>query len=338
MKRTFFGIIFLAILMVSGCKPVKSEYRKVTGFAQGSDYHITYEDRKGKDYSEEITALLKKFDKSLSIYDSTSIVSRINRNEPDVVVDDWVETVFRKSVEINRISGGAFDITVGPIVQAWGFSTKPVAKHDSAYIDSLLQYVGMDKVNLQNHHVIKTMPGVQLDVNGLAQGYSVDLVCDFFESEGVKNYLVEIGGEVRAKGVNATGNLWKIGIDRPVDGNMQPGDDLEAIVEIKNLSISTSGNYRKFYVENGVKYAHTINPKTGRPARNTLLSATVVANDCITADALATSFMVHGVDESKEMLKTLPGIEALFIYSGLNGEYKTYCTEGFKKMIIKIAE
>jgi thiamine biosynthesis lipoprotein len=196
----------------------------------------------------------------------------------------------------------------------------------------------MKNVRLENHQIIKAMPGIQLDVNAIAQGFSVDLVCDFFDREGVKNYLVEIGGEVRAKGINATGKNWRIGIDKPVDGNMVAGQELEAIVEISNKAISTSGNYRKFYVEKGVKYAHTINPKTGRPTKNTLLSATVVGDDCITTDALATSFMVHGVEGSKELLKKLPGIEVFFIYSGEKGEYLTFYTEGMKKMILKMAE
>jgi FAD:protein FMN transferase len=338
MKTTYFGIYILVLLVSFGCKPVKYEYKKVSGFAQGSAYHITYENRKEKDYSDDISALLKKFDKSLSIFDSTSIISRINHNEPNVVVDDWFETVFNKSAEINRLSGGAFDITVGPVVKAWGFTTAPVAKHDSSYIDSLLQFVGMKYVKLENQHVIKAIPGVQLDVNALAQGYSVDLVCDFFNQKGIKNYLVEIGGEVRGKGVNASGKPWRIGIDKPIDGSTEPGNDLEAIVEINNLSISTSGNYRKYYIENGVKYSHEINPFTGRPAKNSLLSASVVAEDCITADALATTFMVLGVEKSKQLLQNLKGVDVFFVYNGPNGEYKTFYTPGMEKMIIKIAE
>jgi len=334
MKAKFWSLILIVSITVSNCKPVKSEYKKVLGYAQGTDYHITYEDTKGKDYTNDIIAILKQFDKSLSIYDSTSIISRINRNEPDVKVDNWFETVFNKSAEINRISNGAFDITVGPVVRAWGFSNGPVAKHDSAYIDSLLQFVGMEKVKLENQRVIKSSPGVQLDVNAIAQGFSVDIVCEFLEKEGVKNYLVEIGGEVRGKGVNASGKFWRIGIDKPTDGNMVAGQELEAIVQIENVAIATSGNYRKFFVENGVKYAHTIDPKTGRPAMTTLLSATVVANDCITADALATSFMVHGLNDSKELLKKIPDIEVLFISSGKNGEYNIFYTEGMKKMIM----
>jgi len=308
---------------------------KVSGFAQGTTYHITYENSTNEDYTEAIDSLLKAFNKSCSIYDSTSIISRINDNDPTVEVDDWFVDVFKKSAEVNDVSGGAFDITVGPVVRAWGFSNGPVAKHDTAYIDSLLQYVGMEKVKLEGRKVTKKYPGVKLDVNALAQGYSVDVVCDFFKSKGIKNYLVEIGGEVRGKGINAKDKFWNIGIDKPSDGNMSPGNDLQAIIEINDKALATSGNYRAFYVENGVKYAHTIDPKTGFPARNTLLSTTVICDDCITADAYATTFMVLGVEKSKELLKKLPGIEVYFVYSNTNGDYEIFSSEGMKKMIVE---
>jgi thiamine biosynthesis lipoprotein len=225
---------------------------------------------------------------------------------------------------------------VGPVVRAWGFSTVTVARHDSAYIDSLFQYVGMEKVQLKNRKVIKVSPGVKLDMNGLAQGYSTDIVCDFLDHQGIKNYMVEIGGEVRAKGKNGSGKFWRIGIDKPTDDNQQPGSQLQAIIEIKNKAVSTSGNYRKFYIENGIKYSHTIDPKTGKPAHNTLLSATVVASDCITADALATSFMVLGVEKGKELLQKLKDVEVMLIYSSPLGEYQIFSSKGMEQMVIEM--
>jgi len=332
----FIGLTLVALLLLNACQPKKSEYMRVSGFAQGTTYNITYENSTNVDYSADIDSILKAFDRSLSIYDSTSIITRINDNDPSVEADDWFVEVFKKSAEVNAVSGGAFDITVGPVVKAWGFSNGPIAKHDTAYIDSLLQFVGMEKVKMEGRKVIKKYPGVKLDVNALAQGYSVDVVCDFFKSKGIRNYLVEIGGEVRGKGTNAKNNFWHIGIDKPADGNMDPGQELQAIIEINNKALATSGNYRKFFVENGIKYSHTIDPKTGFPARNTLLSATVVCDDCITADAYATSFMVVGVEKSKEMLQKLPGLEVYFVYSNSNGDYEVYSTEGLKKMIIEI--
>jgi len=331
----FLGLAFGFVLFLAGCQSKKSEYFRISGFAQGTTYSITYENSENEDYSSAIDSILKAFDRSLSIYDSTSIISRVNNDYQNVEVDDWFVDVFNKSAEVNAVSEGAFDITVGPVVKAWGFANGPVAKHDSAHIDSLLQFVGMDKVKLEGRKVVKQFPGVKIDVNAIAQGFSVDVVCDFFENKGIKNYLVEIGGEVRGKGTNAKDILWHIGIDKPLDGNMDPGNDLQAIIEINNKSLATSGNYRKFFVEDGVKYAHTIDPKTGFPARNTLLSATVVCDDCMTADAYATAFMVLGVDKSKELLQKLPGIEVYFVYSDQQGEYEIFFSEGMKKMIFE---
>lgn len=331
----FIGLAFGFALLLAGCQSKKSEYLKISGFAQGTTYSITYENSVNEDYSEAIDSILKAFDRSLSIYDSTSIISRVNNNDPSVEADDWFVDVFNKSAEVAAISGGAFDITVGPVVKAWGFANGPVAKHDTAHIDSLLQYVGMDKVKLEGRKVVKQFPGVKVDVNAIAQGFSVDVVSHFFESKGIENYLVEIGGEVRGKGTNAKNNFWRIGIDKPSDGNMTPGNDLQAIIELKNKSLATSGNYRKFFVEDGVKYGHTINPKTGFPARNTLLSATVVCDDCMTADAFATSFMVLGIEKSKELLPKLNGVEVYFVYSNEQGEYEIFFSEGMKKMIFE---
>jgi thiamine biosynthesis lipoprotein len=331
----FIGLALFVLLFLTACQPKKREYVKISGFAQGTTYNITYENSTNEDYSQDIDSILKAFNRSLSIYDSTSVISRINNNDPTVEADDWFIQVFRKSAEVNASSGGAFDITVGPVCKVWGFGNGPVMKHDTAYIDSLLQFVGMDKVQLEGRKVIKKYPGVKLDVNAIAQGYSTDLVCDFFKSKGLKNYLVEIGGEVRGSGTNAKDQFWHIGIDRPKEDNMMPGSDLQAIVEMNNKALSTSGNYRSFFVEKGVKYAHTIDPKTGFPARNTLLSASVVCDDCMTADAYATTFMVLGVEKSKMLLSKLHGIEVYFVYTNMQGNYEVFFTEGMKAMILE---
>lgn len=331
----FSGLALIFVLLLWGCQDKKSEYLKISGFAQGTTYNITYENSQNAEYNADIDSILKAFDQSLSTYDSTSLISRINSGDPMVEADEWFVEVFKEAVEVNTLSGGAFDITVGPVSRAWGFGNGPVAKHDTAYIDSLLQYVGMDKVKLEGRKVVRQSPGVKIDVNAIAQGYSVDVVCDFFNDRGIKNYLVEIGGEVRGKGTNARGKFWHIGIDRPSDDNRLPGQELQAIIELKNQSLATSGNYRKFFVEEGVKYSHTIDPKTGFPARNTLLSATVVCDDCITADAWATSFMVVGFEKSKELLSQLKGIEVYFVYSNAQGDYEVFFSEGMRKMIVE---
>lgn len=330
----FTGLALFVFLLLNACQTKKSEYLKISGFAQGTSYHITYENSKNEDYTDAIDSILKAFDKSCSMYDSTSIISRINNNDPTVEADNWFIDVFKKSAEVSSLSGGALDITVGPVVRAWGFGNTPVAKHNKAYIDSLLQYVGMDKVRLEGRKVIKKHPGVSLDVNAVAQGYSVDVISKFFEEKGIRNYLVEIGGEVRCKGTNAKDKLWHVGIDKPSDDNIIPGGQVQAIIELDNKSMTTAGNYRKFFVENGVKYGHTINPKTGYPAKNTLLSATVIADDAATADAWDTAFMVLGLEKSIALLKNLQGIEVYFIYSNPKGEYEVYFSEGLKNMIV----
>lgn len=329
------SLVVILLVFLSSCQPKKSEYLKIAGYAQGTSFHITYENSNNENYGDAIDSILKAFDKSCSMYDSTSIISRINNNDPTVEADDWFIDVFKKSAEVNALSDGALDITVGPVVRAWGFGAQPMAKHDRAYIDSLLQYVGMEKVKLAGRKVIKQLPGVSLDVNAVAQGYSVDVLAKFFDQKGIKNYLVEIGGEVRSKGTNAKNMLWRVGIDRPADDNIIPGQQIQAIIELNNKSLTTAGNYRKFFVENGVKYGHTIDPKTGYPAKNTLLSATVVADDAVTADAWDTAFMVLGLEKSKEILTKLKGIEVYFIYSNDKGEYEIYCSDGLKKMIVE---
>ncbi len=311
-----------------------TEYKKIVGYTQGTTYNITYEDRPGRNLKPRIEQLLLRFDLSLSTYDSTSIISKINRNEKNVKLDRFFRRVFNKSDEIYHLTGGAFDITIGPVVSAWGFGPGERSKTDSSYIDSLLQFVGMDKVSIAGGKVVKTHPNVRLNVNAIAQGYSVDIVAEFLERKSITNYLIEIGGELKTKGLNPDGKPWKVGIDKPVDNNFSPGENLQAIVQLNNKSLATSGNYRKFFEKEGVKYAHSINPHTGYPALNRLLSTTVVANDCMTADALATAFMVMGLEKSIFFLSKHLELEAYLVYSDEEGRFKTYITPGMKELIL----
>jgi thiamine biosynthesis lipoprotein len=335
--KFFFQITLLAGFFISSSchTPGKNGvYVKIAGFTQGTTYHITYEMPDTSNLQTQVDSILHAFDLSLSSYDSTSVISKINRNE-DVTVDDLFTRVFIKSDEVFKASGGIFDITVMPLVNAWGFGPGHKEKMDPARIDSLLQFVGMEKVKLVGGKIIKTDPRVQLDVNALAQGYSVDIVCGFLDKLGSDNYMVEIGGEIRAKGLNPSGKVWRIGIDKPEFGNMIPGAELEAVVELKNKSLATSGNYRKYYEENGVKYTHSIDPETGYPAKQSLLSATIIAGDCITADAYATVCMVGGLEKSKEILAKHPELEAYLIYGDDTGLYQLYVTEGMKGLVAK---
>lgn len=314
------------------------------GFTQGTTYHIVYEqpysplfifNREANDYQDEIDSLLIDFDRSLSAYLPGSIISRINNNDQNVRIDSMFREVFNKAREVTKISNGAFDITIGPIVNAWGFGPELPKKTDSTLIDSLIQFVGMDKVRIEGNRLIKSDPGIKLDVNAIAQGYSVDVIADFLRDKGVKNYLVEIGGEVRTAGTKKKNIPWKVGVDKPYDNNIFPGRDLQVILALEDKSMATSGNYRKFYKENGIKYAHSINPKTGYPVRHKLLSVTVTAEDCMTADALATAFMVMGMEKSLKLVNQLDGVEAYFIYSDDKGDFCTKLTDGFKEIIIE---
>lgn len=327
-------IFVLAIILLIFYKPA-TKYHKISGNAQGTTYHITYEDRPGRDLQPRIEQLLKKFDLSLSTYDPQSLISRINRNEPHVRLDKYFRRVFHKAEEVYHISSGAFDITVAPLVNAWGFGPQSGVSADSATIDSLMQFVGMDKISIDGNTIIKKNPYVQLDVNAIAQGYSVDIVAEFLDRKGILNYMIEIGGEVKAKGVNEKGYLWRIGVDKPIENNMVPGQNLEAIIELENRALATSGNYRKFYEKNGVKYAHSINPKTGYPVFSRLLSVSVMTSDCMTADAYATAFMIMGLEKSIILLSNQDTVNAFLVYSDDEGNFKIYMTPGMKEFLCK---
>jgi FAD:protein FMN transferase len=325
------GIIALAYLISVTGK--KGEYITLVGFAQGTTYHIIYESKRGEDFQALVDSLLTDFDRSLSTYQSNSLISRFNRNEPGTLADDKFTTIFNKSYEVFKNTNGAFDITVGPVVNALGFGNTDTLQVDSTMIDSLLQYVGMEKVSLKDGVLIKQNNNILLDVNAIAQGYSVDLVAELLEKKKIRNYMVEIGGEVRARGKNEMNQVWRIGIDKPTEGNMIPGVDLQAILRLNNRSLATSGNYRKYYEKNGIKFVHTIDPNTGYPVVSNLLSATVVASDCTTADAYATALMVFGVERSINFLKENKFLEAYLIYSDQEGRFRVYSTKGLQRFI-----
>ncbi len=326
-------LLFLGAWITS-CNPVsEGTYQRAQGFTQGTTYHITYQHPAERDLQEQIDSLLRQFDRSLNSYDSTSIISSINRNIPGVRTDSMFRTVFRESARVYQVSGGAFDITLGPVIDAWGFGSGERQEVDSALVDSLLQYVGMDKVRLSGDTVVKYNPAVQLNVNAIAQGYSVDVVSGYLESQGCRNYMVEIGGEIRTRGVNESGNFWRIGVDRPEYGNMVPGQQLQVIINMHNRSLATSGNYRKFYEKDGVRITHTIDPVTGYPKISRLLSVTILADECMTADAYATACMVMGVEKGKEFVEGLKDVDAYFIFGDELGAYQVWFTDGIKKYI-----
>lgn len=322
--------------LLAACSPPPTPpYFSIQGFAEGTSYSITYSDEGKRDFRAPIEQLLNEFEISLSTYRDSSIISRANRNE-EVELDDYFITVFNRSAEVSAATNNAFDISASPLFSIWGWGAEKRKEINQALIDSLKQYVGMDKVRIENRRLIKDHPNVTLNMNAIAKGYSSDVVAKFLDEQGVQNYLVEIGGEMRLKGKNSKGNLWRVGVDKPMDGNYMPGENLQTILEVTDLGLATSGDYRRFYIDSltGEKYSHTIDPKTGYSAKQGLLSATVIAPDCMTADAYATAFMVLGVDSSKKILERMPELEAYFVYNE-KGENKVFYTNNMKHRIVE---
>lgn len=320
----------ISLLLIAGlltaCSPKELEYQFFEGPIFGTSFSITYKYKEDHNLDKGIMELMNEFSSSMSTYDTNSIISRFNRNDPDVTADNYFTTCFNRAVEISKASDGAFDMTVAPLVNMWGFG---FTKKDSVYpelIEELLSITGYEKVKLKHGRLIKENPGIMLDASALAKGQGVDVVSEYFESLGIENYLVEIGGELRCKGLSPSDTLWRVGVDKPVENMMQR--EFQAILTLTNISMATSGNYRQYYEKDGIKYSHTIDPKSGYPVSHSLLSATVLAPDCMTADAYATAFMVMGYKKAKKMVQDDKNLEAYLIFSNDNGEMLTWVSEG----------
>ncbi len=329
MGKIFF---LVAICFVVGCgqeAPVKQQL-EVSGYAQGTTYKILYISEDGVNYQRSIDSLLIAVDNSLSTYQKKSIISKFNQSEKSFEVDQLFIDVFDQANKVYTATNGAFDPTIAPIVNAWGFGFEKNGETDSLRIDSLLHYVGFNNVS-RNGKIVSKKTGMMLDFNAIAQGYTVDVLADMLAQKGVSNYLVEVGGELKSSGLNLRDTLWRVGINTPLPG--LEAEDIEAIVNLDNKSLATSGNYRKFYEKDGVKYSHTISPKTGFPVKHNLLSATVITEVCAMADAYATAFMVMGLDESIEFLKEHNELMTLLIYSDENGDLQTFTTENLREHI-----
>ena len=339
MRFRLVSLFIFLLLSLAACRGKQAVIESFAGFTQGTTYKVVYDNSKKispVELKAEVEKILSDFDMSLSLYKDSSVISRINRNE-DVIPDVYFTEVFKKSAYISEITDGAFDITVGPLVRAWGFGPDSHKNFEKSKLDSLMKLIGMGKVSLINGRLIKTNPAISLDVNAIAQGYSVDVICEYLDAKGFKNYLIEIGGEVRAKGTKA-GAHWRIGIDKPVDDNNSPGETLQAIIRISDKALATSGNYRKFYVEDGIKYSHTIDPKTGYPAKNRLLSATIIADACATADGIATACMVMGKEKAIEFINNHPEFSAYFVFSDDSGNLSTWYSKSLKEFISETGE
>ena len=330
MKRLFF---FFLPFIIFACRPDRSPQKiQFIGEAQGTYYAVTYFAADTLVSQTEIDSLLRAFDLSASVWVDQSVISRINRNEPGVVPDEHFIKIFKIAQRISEDTYGAFDITVGPLVNAWGFGFKNRQNMNQRIIDSLLPLVGYRKVTLSNGRIIKSDTAIQIDYNAIAQGYSVDLSGGFLESRGINNYLVDIGGEVLAKGTKPGDSPWVVGIEKPAE-EATSERELRATIKISDRAVATSGNYRKYYEVDGIKYSHTIDPKTGYPVQHSMLSATVVSDSAAIADAYATAFMVMGLEKALEFLERHPDMEAYFIYSDAAGNYQSYVTANLKEQI-----
>ncbi len=294
----------------------------------GTYYTVSYYCSDNKILEDQIDSLLNDFNNSMSYYVENSVISKINRNETDVM-DDYFNTVLKRSLDIYEETDGAFDATVAPLVNAWGFGFENKKDMTQWKVDSIKQFIGSDKVSIEDNKVVKQDRRIKFDFNAIAKGYASDLVAQLLESEGIKSYLVDIGGDLIVGEVKPDDSKWRIALERPTEGYDAP-QEYDHIVEVKNRAVATSGSYRRYYEEDGQRYSHTINPKTGYPVENNLLSVTVFADDCMSADAYATAFMVMGRDEAGNFAENRDDLDAFFIYSKNLDDYGVHATEGLE--------
>ena len=303
------GIICLLVFRRSGSQTTAS-YQHNEGTVFGTLYHAKY--LYNKDLQAELEAELQKVDASLSMFNPQSTISKINRNETDET-DEMLNEVLKLSFTIYEATDGAFDPTVAPLVNAWGFGFKSGQMPDSTQVDSLLALVGLSHIHLDGNKLTKDNPLSILDFSAIAKGYGVDRAAQVLRNHDIKNFMVEIGGEIVTEGVNEKGEPWRIGINKPDDDSTSTNTELQDVIELSGKAIATSGNYRNYYIKDGRKIAHTINPKTGYPAQQDILSSTVIAPTCAEADAFATAFMVLGTEGANRVLEKQPQLETYFI-------------------------
>ena len=332
-------LVFILTMVMVACQPsVNEKVYLIEGEAQGSTYHIKYIAERDENLKPAIDSILEVIDRSMSTYRPDSAISKINQGDTTVVVDEHFRKVFEASQQIWQESEGLFDPTVGVLVNAWGFGKQKISEADlptDKKIDSLKKYVGFDKVALTEKNLIKKRyTEILFDFNAIAQGYTSDVVANYLSARGIKNYIVEIAGEMYLKGRNTVEDKsWTIGVENP----LKPLDDrdLVATIQFTNQGLATSGNYRKVWIDsNGRKYVHSINPLTGRATQSDVLSATVVAPSTMLADGYATMFMVMGLAKSKAFLEKHPDLAVLLVYSDDKHQEATYKTKSFEKLII----
>jgi len=316
-----FLIIGTILILSKSRQDANPEYRTAQGLVFGTRYNITY--LYNADLKPDIEHTLALVDSALSMFNPESTISKVNNHEAIQVSDTLFLKVFRRAMEISDWTHGAFDITVAPAVNAWGFGFKHAENIRQATIDSLLEITGYTKIHEDNGRIVKDDPRIMLDCSAIAKGFGSDMVAGMFRSKGIDDFMVEIGGEIVVSGHNPRGKLWNIGISKPVDDSLSVNNELQTVIPVTDIAMATSGNYRNFYMKDGRKYAHTIDPHTCMPVSHSLLSATVFAADCATADALATSMMVMGLDSAQALCDHHPEIQAYLIYQAPDGSLGT---------------
>lgn len=330
-------LVFTPLVFLVSCStPKEPAYIENAGQAQGSTYQIKYQSPEGQNFSEEIEDIFRRIDLSMSTYVPSSLISQINKGDTLVKVDSLFMTVLNRSLEIAEETSGDFDPTVGPLVNLWGFGFKKIRQDVSSdTVQQVLDHVGFESIHIEGMSV--SIPkDFNVDFNAIAQGFTVDYIADFLEEQGVSHYMVEVGGEVRARGTNESGNTWKIGVDKPQE-EIDTENRFQFVLELRDAGLATSGNYRQFWVdeETGVRYSHTIDPQTGYPARNRLLSASIIAPTAMDADAYATVCMVQGIQECQQLLERKENLEGYLIFSDDENQWNTFISEGFQSYIVE---
>ena len=326
MRKIYLGLLTLAL---SSCTTDALETVNY-GHAQGTTYSIRYIQEEKHDYQKSIDSILINIDRSMSLWVESSLISKVNQGDSAVQLDPHFVDVLNRSIEIGHETDGSFDVTVAPLVRAWGFNNGKFQQLDSAVVDSMKNLVGYENIQLFGN-TVQLKENQQLDFNAIAQGYSVDVIGLFLESKGIKSYMVEVGGELKTKGKNREGNTWRIGIDKPQE-ELDSENRFQIILNLPDKALATSGNYRKFFTdENGMKYVHTINPKSCYPVKSNLLSATIISDNCMDADAYATACMVDGLWKAQQLIESKKDLEGYLIYSNSKGEIQEWFSSDFQK-------
>lgn len=331
MKKFIFTIIVSLIL--ASCQTHKPQKTILQGLAQGSYYAITYYDSLNRNFQTEIDSIFDLVDKSVSLWNDSSIISKVNRNEPVELNQIFIDN-FNIAQQASALSDGYFDATISPLVAAWGFSYKNGDSITPQLVDSLKQLVNYKAVHIENGKLIKDIPNITLDFNAIAQGYTSDMIAKFLSSKGIGNFLVDTGGEIMAQGCKPDGAAWIVGIEKPA-ANWDSERNVQERIYLRDKGLVTSGSTRKYVERNGKRYSHCIDPKTGFPVEHNVLSATVIAENSVWADALASICMVMGLEKSLPIIESLEGVEAYYISSNSQGELEIFATEGFRDLIME---